>query len=104
MKRLSGLMALAALFLAAAAPAPDGGELRIVVMGVVAPSSTFGLNKHLLGIPGVRDVHFDLLHGIAAMHIAPGAVISDEQLRAAVRSASYTPGEIRRIPPATMGN
>ncbi len=95
--RLS-IAAFLAVTLLAAAPPTGTNEVRMVVLGVVAPSATFGLNKHLLGIPGVQQVRFDLMHGIAALRLAPGAVVTDEQLRAAVRSASYTPGPISRDP------
>lgn len=92
----------AVMALALAGPAPvraaePGGMALMTVMGVIAPSSTFGLLKHLTGIKGVKDVHFDLQHGLARVQLLPGAVVTDEQLRAAVRSASYTPGEIRWV-------
>jgi hypothetical protein len=84
--------------LLAAAAEPSASTVQMVVLGVVSPGATFGLVHHLLGIDGVRSVTFDLEHGLATMQVAPGAGVSDEQLRAAVRSASYTPGEIRRMP------
>ena len=90
-----------ALALAATAPAKaaePGGEALVTVMGVVSPGSSFGLLKHLSGIKGVKDVHFDLRNGLARVQLLPGAVVTDEQLRAAVRSASYTPGDIRWKP------
>jgi copper chaperone CopZ len=94
--------ALIGLGLAGTAGAADpvGGEALVTVMGVVAPFATFGLTKHLMGIPGVRQVRFDLLHGVADVTLQPGAVVTDKQIREAVRSASYTPGEIRwKTPP-----
>ncbi|MDA8249821.1 MAG: hypothetical protein M0Z28_11670 [Rhodospirillales bacterium] len=90
---------LALTWAGGAAAAEPGGEALMTVMGVVAPGATFGLLKHLGGIPGVEQVHFDLLHGMATVRLLPGATVSDEQLRAAVRGASYTPGEIRWKPP-----
>ncbi len=89
--------ALAAFMLLAADPLP-ANRVQMVVLGVVSPGATFGLVRHLLGINGVSNVTFDLEHGLATMQVAQDAVVTDEQLRAAVRSASYTPGEIRRIP------
>ncbi len=77
--------------------AQPGGTALMTVMGVVAPYSTFGLLKHLTGIKGVKEVHFDLRHGLARVQLQPGAVVTDEQLRAAVRSASYTPGDIKWV-------
>ena len=99
--RLGAVFALAAL-LGAAAPPPgaggQGGSVEMTVLGVVSPGATFGLTRHLLGIPGVRSMRFDLQHGLATMQLAPDAMVTDDQLRAAVRSASYTPGDIRRVP------
>ena len=97
---------LLALALAGAALATEPGGLALVtVMGVVSPGSSFGLLKHLGGIPGVAEVHFDLLHGLARVQLKPGATVTDAQLREAVRSASYTPGDIRwqPAPPAAKG-
>ena len=97
MKRLTTMLALGVL-LGGAAPS-DGGTIEMIVLGVVSPGATFGLKKHLMGLQGVTDMHFDLMHGLATMRLAPGAVVSDTQLRDAVRGAAYTPGDIHRIPP-----
>lgn len=78
------------------APAPPAGEALVTVMGVVTPYATFGLLKHLDGIAGVATVTFDLATGVADVHLRPGATVTDDQFRAAIRSASYTPGDIRR--------
>ena len=93
-----GVALALAVFLGAEAPAP-GGTVEMTVLGVVSPSATFGLTRHLLGIPGVRAMRFDLQHGLATMQLAPDATVTDEQLREAVRGAAYTPGDIHRIPP-----
>lgn len=76
--------------------AADSREAFVTVMGVVSPYATFGLLKHLSGIPGVASVTFDLAHGIADVHLRPGASVTDQQFRDAIRSASYTAGDIRR--------
>ena len=76
-----------------------GAEVLLVVKGVATPFSEFGLIHHLSQIPGVRTVHFDLLHGLADVKLKPGATISDEDFRRAIRGASYTPGPIRWVDP-----
>jgi hypothetical protein len=91
---LAGLL-LAATFAGTAAAAQEqGDEVLMVVKGVVAPYATFGLLKHLSGIPGVATVSFNLLHGTADIRLKPGASVTDQQLREAVISAAYTPGDI----------
>ena len=95
----AGAVSALAVVLGAEAPVP-GGTVEMTVLGVVSPSATFGLTRHLLGIPGVRTMRFDLQHGLATMQLAPDAMVTDEQLREAVRGAAYTPGDIHRIPPA----
>jgi hypothetical protein len=93
-RMLAGLL-LAATFAGTAAAAQEqGGEVVMVVKGVVAPYATFGLLKHLGGIPGVAAVTFNLLHGTADIKLKPGASVTDQQLRDAVISAAYTPGDI----------
>ena len=95
-----GLIAALGVAVPALADAPvlPASEALVTVMGVVTPYATFGLLKHLNGIPGVETVTFDLAHGIADVHIHPGATVTDDQFRAAIRSASYTPGDIRWKP------
>ena len=72
------------------------GEALVTVWGVIAPVATFGLIKNLEAIPGVEQASFDLRHALAMVRVKPGVTVTDDQLRAAVRSASYTPREITR--------
>lgn len=71
-------------------------RLQMIVWGIISPGSTFGLIKNLEAVPGVDHVRFDLRHAVATVDIHHGATVSDNQLRAAVISASYTPREINR--------
>lgn len=73
-----------------------GEEIFAIVMGVTTPFGTFGLLKHLEGIPGVEKVTFSLRRGLADIIVKPGAFVSDEQIRQAILSASYSPGDIIR--------
>lgn len=88
-----GLMAVVVLTGAAAAQ-EQAGEALMTVMGVVTPFATFGLLKHLNGIPGVESATFDLETGTADVRLKPGAAVTADQLREAARSASYTPGKV----------
>ena len=91
-------------------PQDNGGqEILVVVKGVTNPFTQFGLLKHFQGIPGADDVHFNLLRGVADIKLKPGAQVSDDEIRRAIRDASYTPGDITRrtIPadtPVELGN
>lgn len=86
--------------LAGAAPPPaQGDEVQIIVKGVAVPYSVFGIVKRLGQIPGVAKVDFDMRHGLADIKLLPGAHITDEELRAAVKNASYTPGDIHWVTP-----
>ncbi|MGC8525258.1 MAG: hypothetical protein ACP5M5_13335 [Acidibrevibacterium sp.] len=73
---------------------PGYGEVQVTVMGVTAPFTVFGIVKRLGQVPGVDHVSFNLLHGLADVRVKPGAVITDDDLRRAVRNASYTAGPI----------
>ena len=109
----TGRLLMGALCLAAAldfslsvchAESPQGNgaeEIYVVVKGVTNPFTQFGLMKHFLQIPGVYDFHFNLLHGVADIKLKPGMQVSDDEIRRAIRGASYTPGDItRRVIPA----
>lgn len=69
-------------------------EVFVIVKGVTNPFATFGLLKHLEQIPGVEHVTFSLLHGLADLRLKPGAQVTDAEIRQAIRSASYTPGDV----------
>lgn len=95
---------LAALFVCLKSPLAIGAnpiettserEVLVIVKGVATPFSVFGLIQRLKQIPEVKSVTFDLSQGLADVRFKPGAVVSDEELRRAIRNASYTPGRIR---------
>lgn len=69
-------------------------EVLVIVKGVTNPFTQFGLIKHLEQIPGVEHVTFNLLHGLADIRLKPGAQVTDAEIQQAIRSASYTPGDI----------
>ena len=80
-------------------PPVQGDEVQVIVKGVAVPYSVFGIVKRLEQIPGVAKVDFDMRHGLADIKLIPGAHITDEELRAAIKNASYTPGDIHRVTP-----
>ena len=83
---------------AAASPAgAPAGEVQVTVLGVTSPFFVFGIVKRLGQIPGVQHVSFNLLHGRADVQLKPGAVVTDDDLRKAVRNASYSFGGIHWI-------
>lgn len=69
-------------------------EVLVIVKGVTNPFAQFGLIKHLQQIPGVEQATFNLLRGLADIRLKPGAQVTDAEIRQAIRSASYTPGDI----------
>jgi hypothetical protein len=75
--------------------APGGREALVIVKGVATPFSVFGLLSRFRQIPGVTGATFDLSQGLADLTFKPDAVVSDHDIREAIRNASYTPGPIR---------
>lgn len=84
---------------AAASPAgaPAAGEVQVTVLGVTAPFFTFGIVKRFEQIPGVQHASFNLLRGRADIVLKPGATVTDDELRQAVRNASYSIGGIHWV-------
>jgi|BEDMetMinimDraft_2_1075160.scaffolds.fasta_scaffold05679_2 hypothetical protein len=75
--------------------APPGyGEVHVIILGVTAPFFVFGITKRFQEIPGVEKVTFILEEGLADVWIKPGAHVTDEDLKKAVRSASFSLGRI----------
>ncbi len=71
------------------------GEVLVIVKGVATPFAVFGIVKGLSKMPGAAHVSFNLQRGLADIILKPGAHLSDEEIRRVVRTASYTPGDIR---------
>lgn len=81
---------------ALAAQATPDDDILMIVKGVTYPFSKFGLIRRLKQIPAVDSVWFDLMHGMAHIHLKPGGDVPDTELRRAIVNAAYTPGEIFR--------
>ncbi len=81
----------------AAAGDPVGpGAIAVTVKGLACPFCVYGLEKHLHGLSGVRSVSVDVAKGHAVIETEPAAVVTDEQIRTAVRQAGFTAGAIER--------
>lgn len=85
--------------------APPGyGEVHVIVLGVTSPFSTFGLGRRFLEVPGVAKMRFIMEEGRAVLWLKPGARVSEDELRKAVRNASFTTDRIIWVrPPAPEG-
>lgn len=101
---LRAIFCLSVLFICLKAPLVLGADPRgtaserealVIVKGVATPFSVFGLIRRFNQMPGVESMTFDLSQGLADVKFKPGATVSDEDIRQAVRNASYTPGSIR---------
>lgn len=86
-----------ALFLAtgvAFANAP-ATYLYVEIKGMACPFCVQGVEKHLKQLDGVEGVTTSLAKGEAILHLKPGASVTEEQVRAAVKDAGFTAGKIR---------
>jgi len=72
------------------------GPYRIRVDGLSCPFCSYGIEKKLQALPGVTRVTVDMETGVVTVAAAPEAVLSDAQLRRAVREAGFTPRRITR--------
>jgi copper ion binding protein len=66
----------------------------VTVSGMACPFCAYGLKKHLIALPGVKDVHVDLGKSQVTIEFTGGSHASDAQIQQAVRDAGFTPGEI----------
>lgn len=71
-----------------------GGTVKVQVLGVAIPFTSFGIIHRLQTVSGVASVQFNLKKGEAILKLKPGAYVTNEMLRDAVRDASYSPGKI----------
>lgn len=62
--------------------------------GMSCPFCAYGVKKHLLQLPGAKNVEVDLSKDQATVDFAPDSKVTDEQIKKAVRDAGFTPGKI----------
>jgi copper chaperone CopZ len=75
---------------------PAGAKHAVVdVKGMACPFCAFGLKKHLQRLPGVKNVEVSLEKGQAVLDVSPGAKLTDDQIRKAIRDSGFNPGEIK---------
>ncbi len=100
-RRLSIVLAAAVLLTGGGATLgapPEGTPRRVVVnvKGLACPFCVYGLEKHLRKLPGATSVRVDLGKGEAAIDLAPGSKVTDEDIRKAVKKAGFTVARIHR--------
>ncbi len=71
-------------------------RVSVIVEGVAIPFTVFGIIHRLGQIRCASNVRFSLTTGEAVFDIPAGCGLANEEIRAAVRDASYTPGPISR--------
>lgn len=76
--------------LAAQAPDAVGRQAVITVDGLQCPFCAYGIQKQLKKLPGATKVEVELAKNQAIVSFKPGADVTDDQLREAVRKAGFT--------------
>lgn len=93
-KVFTAILALAlATGVAFADPPPT--HVYVEIKGMACPFCVQGVEKHLKKLDGVEGVTTSLEKSQAVLHLKPGAIVTEEQVRAAVKDAGFTAGKIR---------
>ncbi len=66
----------------------------IAVKGLACPFCVHGLKKHLLRLPGAKQVDVSLGKGEAVVTFEASSRVTEPEIAAAVRKAGFTPGKI----------
>jgi len=74
----------------------DDSPYQIRVDGLSCPFCSYGIEKKLRALPGVKQVEVNMESGMVTVHMIPETTVSDEQLKKAVTDAGFTPREIVR--------
>ncbi len=67
----------------------------VKVDGMSCPFCTYGVEKRLKKVEGVKSVSIDLKSGIATLTAVEDGSLSLSQIPVAVKKAGFTPGEIK---------
>ncbi len=90
-------LALAAMVAQGPAWSANSAQGTVIVAqanGMSCPFCAYGVRKELLTVPGVKSVSVNLAKSQATVTLSPGAKVTDEQIRHAIREAGFSPGPI----------
>ena len=90
------------LVLVASSAFAEVPSITVAVDGLSCPFCTFGLEKKLKKVDGVEKVETNLAAGSVTLFPSDGSAPSLEAIRAAVRKAGFTPGDIRMLVIGTL--
>ena len=97
MKQRTALSVLGALLLLVAGASSAHTEVARVTVsvdGLACPFCTYGIEKKLKKVAGVRDVITDLKSGTATLLVLDGQVPDIGEVKAAIKKAGFTPKAI----------
>jgi len=87
-------LALICLLAAVSAPAAQITRAVAHLNGVTSPRGFFNVTVRVYQIPGVEWVKYDLRQSKITLDFAPGTTGTVEQVRNAMSSAGYKPGDV----------
>ncbi|MBI4395789.1 MAG: heavy-metal-associated domain-containing protein [Elusimicrobia bacterium] len=73
------------------------GRVQMRIEGMACPFCAYGVEKHLKKVRGVEEAKVNLGEGTAAVTLKPGAEVTAEQVRQAVRKAGFKASEIKNL-------
>jgi len=72
-------------------------NVSVHIDGLACPFCAFGIEKHLKKVDGVKKVLVNLGEGTANLTLNPGAEVTGEQIRQAVKKAGFKASEITNV-------
>ena len=72
-------------------------NVLVNIDGLACPFCAFGVEKHLKKVAGVKTVQVNLGEGTANLTLNPGAEVTGEQIRQAVKKAGFQASEITNV-------
>ena len=90
-------LALSSFFLVTASAAEGAGSAHVFIKveGLACPFCVQGLEKHLKKLEAVEGASTSLKTGEAVLHLKPGRMVGEKEVREAVKKAGFSAGEIR---------
>ena len=69
-------------------------EVKVRVDGLSCPFCAYGLEKKLNDLDGVESINIDFEEGLVVLQVTDSENISEEEIRAKIEEAGFTPKEI----------
>jgi len=74
----------------------DSSLIEVEIRGLACPFCAYSLEKKMKKLDGANNLVIDIDKGLATLYISKGKTLSEDEIRAVIINAGFTPGYVRK--------